>query len=77
LTKLELSDNNIGPEGAKSLAAVLGECNALAFLDLSVNEFGDTGLKYLASVLGQLGLSCSLTILKLRDLVYLFYEDYK
>jgi Ran GTPase-activating protein (RanGAP) involved in mRNA processing and transport len=64
LVHLDLSENNIGPDGAESLAGVLAQCPALTFLDLSGNQFGDPGAESLAGVLGQ---CTALTHLDLMD----------
>jgi hypothetical protein len=62
---LNLSDNQIGPDGAERLAGVLAQCPALAHLDLCGNQIGPTGADSLAGVLGQcaalshLDLSCN------------------
>ena len=44
---------NMGVEGARSLAAVLGQCSSLARLDLRGNMIKAQGARSLASVLGQ------------------------
>ncbi len=46
LTNLDLSDNNIGPEGAKALAD--GSLTNLVELDLSENNISDEGIEALA-----------------------------
>jgi hypothetical protein len=53
LLYLDLSDNDIGPGGAESLAGVLGQCPALAHLNLCENQIGSAGAESLAGVLGQ------------------------
>ena len=57
---LDLSGNYIAPDGAESLARVLGQCPALAHLNLRSNRIGkgrtgptDDGANSLAGVLGQ------------------------
>jgi Ran GTPase-activating protein (RanGAP) involved in mRNA processing and transport len=44
LATLDLGYNNIGAEGAGSLAGVLGQCSSLATLDLEGNDIGDEGI---------------------------------
>jgi len=44
LAMLNLERNNIGSEGATSLAGVLGQCSSLATLDLEGNDIGDEGI---------------------------------
>ncbi len=41
LVHLDLSGNQIGPDGAESLAGVLAQCPALVHLNLSHNRIGD------------------------------------
>ena len=53
LTMLNLSFNDIGTEGAGSLAGVLGQCSSLAMLKLGDNDIGYAGARSLAGVLGQ------------------------
>eukprot|EP00961_Rhodomonas_salina_P257770 3483532-Rhodomonas_salina.1 len=53
LAPIDLSRNNVGDEGAGSLARALWECMALAHLDLSQNSIGDEGAGAFASVLGE------------------------
>ena len=43
LTRLFLSCNSIGPEGAESLAGVLAQCPALDYLALQDNNIGAVG----------------------------------
>ena len=50
---LSLSDNQIGAEGAGSLAGVLGQLPSLAHLNLDCNKIGEEGAGRLAEVLGQ------------------------
>ena len=54
LATLDLGYNNIGAEGAGSLAGVLGQCSSLATLDLAQNDIGTEGARSLAGVLGLL-----------------------
>ena len=49
LKKLYLSNNEIGDDGAKQLAANLHHCTQLNQLDLSQNEIGDDGAKELVA----------------------------
>ena len=49
----DFSRNVMGLAQAQSLAAVLGQCPALAHLDLSRNDIGQDGTEILADVLGQ------------------------
>jgi hypothetical protein len=53
LVHLDLSENQIGTDGAGSFAGVLAQCPALAHLNLCNNEIGDTGADRLAGVLTQ------------------------
>ena len=62
LATLNLGENDIGAEGAGSLAGVLGQCSALATLNLGSNVIGAAGARSLAGVLGQCS---SLTTLNL------------
>ena len=43
LVHLDLSETDIGPDGAESLAGVLAQCPALTHLNLSCNELGPDG----------------------------------
>ena len=43
LAALDLGNNDIGAEGARSLAGGLGQCSSLARLDLSGNDIGEEG----------------------------------
>ena len=61
---LDLYGNDIGTEGARSLAGVLGQCSSLASLNLAVNDIGAEGAGSLSGVLGQCS---SLTRLYLGD----------
>ena len=61
---LSLSDNQIGAEGAGSLAGVLGQLPSLAHLNLDCNKIGEEGAGRLAEVLGQCS---SLSHLDLSD----------
>ena len=49
INNLYLSNNEIGDDGAKELAANLHHCTQLNTLDLSQNEIGDDGAKELAA----------------------------
>ena len=51
LTKLDLSDNNIGSGGAESLATALKTNKTLTNLDLSDNNIGPAGAESLATAL--------------------------
>ena len=53
ITAINLSNTRIGDEGAGRLAAVLGQCAALAHLSLRANGIGAEGAGRLAAVLGQ------------------------
>jgi Ran GTPase-activating protein (RanGAP) involved in mRNA processing and transport len=55
LAYIDLSYNNLKPEGAKSLAAVLRQCTALIHLDLLGNQIGPTGVESLVPVLEKCG----------------------
>jgi hypothetical protein len=45
LTTLQLAYNDIGAEGARSLAGMLGQCSSLVTLNLEGNdEIGDEGI---------------------------------
>jgi hypothetical protein len=46
---LDLSENQLGPDGAESLAGVLGQCPALAHLDLQAAEYYEIGYKKIGS----------------------------
>ncbi len=51
LTWLDLSSNNIGPEGTKAIAKALENNTSLTSLDLSSNNIGPEGTKALAKAL--------------------------
>lgn len=53
LAHLNLSENEMGEEGAGTLAGVLLQCRTLAHLDLSRNAIGGGGVGKLAGVLAQ------------------------
>jgi Ran GTPase-activating protein (RanGAP) involved in mRNA processing and transport len=63
IVALNLSDKQIGPDGAKSLAGVLPQCKSLTHLNLRYNQIGDTETKRLTEVLAQYS---TLTQLDLR-----------
>jgi len=50
---LDLSCNDLGPDGGESLAGVLVQCSALTHLDLCWNQIGDSRSESFAEVLGQ------------------------
>jgi len=50
---LDLSGNQIGQDGAESLAGVLAQCSSLADLNLESNRIGPQGAASLAGVLAQ------------------------
>ena len=50
LATLDLGGNNIGPEGAKALAAVLKGHEALRSLELGYNPLGPAGTKTIVDV---------------------------
>ena len=60
LAVLNLGGNEIGDEGARSLAGVLGQCSALATLKLAYTHIGAEGATSLA---GELGKCSALTTL--------------
>jgi hypothetical protein len=62
LQELVVSDNHIGDEGAKMLAAALSQNSSLLELNLNGNEIGDQGAKALGAALAQ---NVSLTTLYL------------
>lgn len=64
LKYIDLSFNEIEPEGAKSLAEVLGELKVLTFFDLSSNMIQEQGASSIAEALGQ---SSALVDLDLSD----------
>ena len=51
LCKIDLSDNGIGPLGAKAVAAMLLENNSLREINMSFNFIGDIGATSIATVL--------------------------
>ena len=51
LAELDLSENDIGSEGAGSLAGVLGQCSSLAELHLYGNRIDDHGIAMLRACL--------------------------
>ena len=51
MTTLDLSLNNIGPEGAKAFADALRVSEALSNLDISTNNIGPEGAKAFADAL--------------------------
>ena len=51
LVSLDVSNNNIGKEGAESLAKTFQESQCLKSLDISENNLGDDGAKVLAEAL--------------------------
>jgi len=51
LTKLSLSSNQIGCDGARAVAGMLSECTSLVYLDLSANGIMDEGATALGEAL--------------------------
>ncbi|ORC88519.1 uncharacterized protein TM35_000161570 [Trypanosoma theileri] len=51
LTALDLTGNELGPEGARMIATALAENHSLQVLDLTANNIGFRGLHYIAKLL--------------------------
>eukprot|EP01105_Mastigella_eilhardi_P015260 TRINITY_DN3474_c0_g1_i2.p1 TRINITY_DN3474_c0_g1~~TRINITY_DN3474_c0_g1_i2.p1 ORF type:complete len:633 (+),score=194.00 TRINITY_DN3474_c0_g1_i2:30-1901(+) len=68
VTSLDLSCNNIGPEGCTALAAALCLSTQIVTLMLSQNRIGDAGTATLAKNLLRLGLGCNCLNISYVDL---------
>lgn len=53
LVSLDLSNNRIGPDGAKSLELVFSQCKTLVNLNLSKNLIGANGAESIGKMIGQ------------------------
>lgn len=53
LTKLDISNNNLGDEGGISFGNALKWNSSILFLDLSTNKIGDAGGSEFATMLAQ------------------------